>query len=294
MNRPCFAGFALFAVSALLAQTALAANTVSVRNVGTERAESAADLANAKGFANPLPAPDASAAPAERAPANLVPGIAPGSLFGVGSRSGSRSSVRAFGTFGIPYTTARVGLGSSNQNSGVGASFLSSTFPYRAIGKLVFTIGGSKAWCSASLIRLSVIVTAAHCIQNFGGGATIFADWKFKPGHWGASGAGDAQTKPYGAFNWAFLIRASSWANGTDTGSGAARNNDLALIILAPKNGQFVGEQTGYLGYGWNNYSFVSSTRTGDLAVAATSTLGYPALMDSAASSCSALTVPPT
>jgi hypothetical protein len=43
---------------------------------------------------------------------------------------------------------------------------------------------------------------------------------------------------------------------------------------------QFIGDLVGYLGYGWNNPSFVSSPKTGNLKVAATSTLGYPALMD--------------
>lgn len=69
--------------------------------------------------------------------------------------------------------------------------------------------------------------------------------------------------------------------NGTDTGSGAARNNDLAVIILNKNaNNQFIGDIVGWLTYGWNNYSFVSSAKTGNLSVAATSTLGYPALMD--------------
>ena len=44
--------------------------------------------------------------------------------------------------------------------------------------------------------------------------------------------------------------------------------------------GQFIGDLTGYFAYGWNNYSFIASPKTGNLNTAAVSTLGYPGLMD--------------
>jgi hypothetical protein len=170
-----------------------------------------------------------------------------------------------------------VKAGGSNQTSAVGASYLSSTYPYRTIGKLTFSAG----YCSASLIRRSVIVTAAHCIQRFGSGTSIFSNWQFTPGHYGVAGATDPQIRPYGTWNWSALVRPGTWANGTDIGSGSARDNDLAVIALAKNSSnQFIGDLTGYLGYGWNNPSFISSSKTGNLSVAATSTLGYPGLMD--------------
>lgn len=90
-----------------------------------------------------------------------------------------------------------------------------------------------------------------------------------------------AQKAPYGTWTWLALSRPVTWLNGTDPGSGAARANDLAVIVLNKNSaGQFIGNLTGYLGYGWNNYSFTSSPKTGNLAVAATSTFGYPALLD--------------
>jgi hypothetical protein len=184
---------------------------------------------------------------------------------------------RAFGTFGIPYTTTRVQDGSTTAAGTTSANRLSTTYPYRTVGKLTFSAG----YCSASLIRRSVIVTAAHCIQRFGTGASIYSNFQFRPGHYGVTGATANQIAPYGTWNWVALVRPASWANGTDIGSGAARDNDLAVIALR-KNaaGQFVGDRTGYLGYGWNNYSFVTSSRTGNLRTAAISTLGYPGLMD--------------
>jgi hypothetical protein len=80
------------------------------------------------------------------------------------------------------------------------------------------------------------------------------------------------------------LVRPATWANGTDVGSGAARANDLAVIALAKNaQGQFIGDITGYMTYGWNNYSFLTSPKTGNLNTAAISTLGYPFLMDGGA-----------
>jgi trypsin len=193
---------------------------------------------------------------------------------------GEELDERAYGSFGIPYTSTRVQDGGSNQTSAVGGSYLSSTYPYRTVGKLTFNVG----YCSASLIRRSVIVTAAHCIQNFGSGNNTFANWQFTPGHYGPAGATVAQIRPYGTWDWQAYVRPGTWANGTDIGSGSARDNDLAVIALAKNaSNQFIGDLTGYLGYGWNNPSFISSTRTGNVSVAATSTLGYPFLMDGGA-----------
>lgn len=185
---------------------------------------------------------------------------------------------RAYGSFGIPYTTARVQDGNQSAVGTTSANHLSTTYPYRTIGKLTF----SQGYCSASLIRRGVIVTAAHCIQNFGTGNTIFTNFQFRPGHYGSSVATAAQIAPYGVWNWAALVRPASWANGTDIGCGSARDNDLAVIALNKnQSGQFIGDLVGWMTYGWNNYSFVSSSKTGNLSTAAVSTLGYPALMDS-------------
>jgi V8-like Glu-specific endopeptidase len=193
------------------------------------------------------------------------------------SAKGAISDSRAFGTFGIPYTTTRVQEGNGPGVGATSANRLGTTYPYRTVGKLTFSAG----YCSASLIRRSVIVTAAHCIQNFGSGNDRFSSFQFTPGHYGATGATSAQIAPHGTWSWAGLVRPASWANGTDVGSGAARDNDVAVIVLRKNpSGQFIGDITGYLSYGWNNYSFVASANTGMLRTAAVSTLGYPALMD--------------
>ena len=186
---------------------------------------------------------------------------------------------RAFGSFGIPYTTTRVQDGARSV-SAAEANRQSTTYPYRTIGKLTYRDGTNTFACSASVIRRGIIVTAAHCIQDFGSGNNIFTTFRFRPGHYGAAGATASQIAPYGTWVPFRVTRSTSWVNGTDTGCNDARANDLAVMAVRRQGGQFIGDRVGYLGYGWNNYSFVSSPKTGNLSTAAVSTLGYPGLLD--------------
>jgi hypothetical protein len=191
------------------------------------------------------------------------------------------SAPRAFGTFGIPYTTTRVQIGAGMTTPGAtSANLLSVTYPYRAIGKLFFVAGGFNSFCSATVIRRGLIVTAAHCTQDFGAGTSLFSAFSFVPGHYGPVGATTAQREPYGKWSATGVSRPFGWANGTDPGCGAARRNDIAVFALAPKNGRFVGDVVGRIPYGVNYYGFTSSAKTANLMTGAVSTLGYPGLMD--------------
>lgn len=213
-----------------------------------------------------------------------APGMKPGSPSFINKKNylskvkGARP--HAYGSFGIPYTETSVQLGPTNQSmQASGAAFLSTTAPYRTIGKLFVLSGGG--WCTATLIRRSVIVTAAHCMSEFGNNSNDYRDWIFYPAYYGAGTASITQQEPYGSWIWEAAVWPNSWKNGTDPGEGAARSNDLAVIVLAKNvKGQFIGDITGWMGYAWNNYSFVSSPKTGYLPVATTTTLGYPALLD--------------
>ncbi len=261
-------------VAAAWVGSAEGADQVVVNADGSPRAASASDLASARAYRNPLQAPSTSQVKAEPVSAQLEPGARTPAAASAAATE-DKASARAFGSFGLPYASTRVALGSSNA-ANTGPNYLSTTYPYRTVGKLTF----SSSYCSASLIRRSVIVTAAHCIQNFGSGSSVFSNFQFTPGHYGP-GSTAAQVAPYGTWTWRAFVRPASWASGTDVGSGAARDNDVAVIALGKNSrNQFVGDLTGYLGYGWNNYSFVSSPRTGNLAVASTATLGYPGLLD--------------
>lgn len=261
-------------LSMLWAGAVNAKDTAVINTRPAARSLSTAELLRLKPVVNPLQEPDTS---------TVTPDTEAGPhIGGAMTKNGIVEDIesRAFGSFGIPYTTTRVQDGNQSAAGATSANRLSTTYPYRTVGKLTFSAG----YCSASLIRRSVIVTAAHCIQNFGTGSSLFSNFQFRPGHYGATGATAAQIAPHGTWNWITLVRPASWANGTDIGTGAARDNDLAVIALGKNaQNQFIGDITGYMGYGWNNYSFVTSSKTGDQHTAAVSTLGYPGLMDSGA-----------
>ena len=252
---------------ALGSQPTLAADEVVVNP--SQSQPFAGDVSHVRAHENPQSPPPTSNVKAEPRSSILTGGARAGTL------ATSGSGTRAFGSFGIPFTETRVAAGAS-KSAATNPNYLATTFPYRAVGKLAFSAG----YCSASVILRGVIVTGAHCVQDFGSGSALFSGFQFIPAHF-APGRTAAQRAPYGTWTWAALARPASWADGTDTGSGAARDNDLAVIALAQNSdGKFVGDLTGKLGYAWNNYSFVSSSRTGNLAVAAVTTLGYPGLLD--------------
>jgi Trypsin len=72
---------------------------------------------------------------------------------------GSAVEPEQFGTSAQPFTTSEVNaLGDSTVNY----------YPYRAAGKLFFNIGNNSYLCSASPIKPGIVVTAAHCVANYG------------------------------------------------------------------------------------------------------------------------------
>jgi len=244
-------------------------------------ATNAPDDSNAKERVNRLPAPDTTGITAETTTGPNAAGVKAGARPGRKpiANNGTRDA-RAFGSHGIPYTSTRVEEGGPLTTGSSAQSRLSITYPYAFIGKLTFTTPQGASFCSASLIRRNVLVTAAHCVQDFGTGAVSFSNYKFKPGHFGKAGATVKQQLPFGTWLVHTVTVSPTWENGTDTGADAARNNDIAIFMLRKLNGGFLGDLTGYPGYSWNSQGFTSSAVTGNKKVAAISTLGYPALMD--------------
>lgn len=176
-------------------------------------------------------------------------------------------SPQEFGTTNHPFTTSQVNA-YRNQTS--------KFYPYRATGKLYFNIDGSTYVCSASLIKPGVIVTAAHCVADFGK-QTFFSNWQFVPAHNGASA-------PYGVWDGASATILTSYYNGTDSCAvaGVVCQNDVAVIRLAPKETPrgreyYAGNKTGWYGYGWNGYSYAPFLRQ---TAAQISQLGYPVALD--------------
>lgn len=234
------------------------------------------DILNAKPHSNPLSQSSTSESYQYSSPTGLQVGpLKPGSPNGSSRRAPQVTGVRSFGSFGIPYSSVRVELGPGASSVGANnKAYLSSTYPYRAIGKLVFKLpNGQASFCSASLIRNAVLVTAAHCVQDFGSGSTTFQNFKFVPGAY-------ESTQPYGVWESEGYVVPSKWIDGTDNGTGGARDNDIAIFLIAKKGSRFIGQDTGWLTYAANNYSFVKSAKTGNLNTAELHTLGYPGLSD--------------
>ena len=230
--------------------------------------------------ATPMPLPNPGyASPTEAESSLLAPSRlgAPGHAAG-GLGDGKRESLQLarpsplaaqdevgsqeFGTSSQVFTTNRVdALGDNTQ----------FYYPYRATGKLFFNIVGSTFVCSASLIKPGVVVTAAHCVANFGR-QQFYSRWVFVPAYSNGSA-------PYGV--WTALTAAvlTAYFNGTDSCavSGVVCQDDVAVLVLNPQSGVYAGNRAGWYGYGWNGYGFNGS------AQALIDQLGYPVALDSGA-----------
>ena len=241
----------------------------------------AIDFANAK----PLALPIAKTAPVSVFDGGAsttklgVPGFAPGSppkkasapemaidLGAIDEAFGSalgEDQPSQYGTSYYPFSTSRVDLDTSSGDP-------SKLYPYRAAGKLYFNIGSSTYVCSASLVKKGVIVTAAHCVANYGQ-KQFYTNWTFVP-------ALSGSLAPYGTWSAqsAFVLSAYYYGTNPCQNTGVVCQDDVAVIVLSPKSGYYPGYYTGWLGYGWNNWGFTGGPKLAQIAQ-----LGYPSSHDS-------------
>lgn len=178
-------------------------------------------------------------------------------LGGIGSQ--------AYGTSNHPFNTTRI-------DYGVGK--LSRKRPYRPSGKLFFNVGGGSFICSASMIKPGIVLTAAHCVTEYG--SNVFnTSFSFIPAY--KNGAA-----PYGTWNYTTVYAMSSYLDGTGPCStaGVVCEDDVAVIVLSPDgSGNYAGNYTGWYGYGWNGYGFTGSGVANGNKTQITA-LGYPANLD--------------
>jgi V8-like Glu-specific endopeptidase len=163
------------------------------------------------------------------------------------------------GTSNQPYSTSQVNA----QNDQT-----SSFYPYSAAGKLFFTAGGSTYNCSASLIKPGIVVTAGHCVADFGT-RQYYSNWQFVPAYHNGSA-------PYGVWAVKSAIVLASYYDGTDScaQSGIVCQDDVAVLKLVAQSGRYPGISAGWFTYGWNGYGFNSAGQ------ALINQLGYPLALD--------------
>ena len=202
---------------------------------------------------------------------------------GVSSNGGSVSSNEeqpsAYGTSTAPYTTARVAVTVLGNSSTVANTPVTS-YPYRPTGKLYFKKPNDTRTfiCSAALIKKGVLVTAAHCVHNFGqGGAGWYSNFIWCPANTSAAGG------VYGCYNAGPQKILGTYFNGSDvcTQAGVVCNSDIATLLVAPRNNVYAGNVVGWYAYGWNCYSCVKSSVLGNVTTVQVTQLGYPGAFDS-------------
>ena len=166
-----------------------------------------------------------------------------------------------YGTSNLPFTTVRADLFGLNTNT---------SYPYRAVGKLFFDITSTGySWCSGSMIKPGVVVTAAHCVAEFGQ-KKFHGGWEWVPGY--SNGVA-----PYGVWTVAQAYVLTSYYNGTDpcAQSGVVCEDDVAVLVLNTQKGAYVGNTVGWFGY-WYGGGFTSG------GLGQITQLGYPGGLNSA------------
>jgi V8-like Glu-specific endopeptidase len=164
-----------------------------------------------------------------------------------------------FGTKNQVFTTSRVNAVNDNT-----VNF----YPFRAAGKLFFTINGKSFLCSASLIQHGLVVTAAHCVANYGK-SQFYTGWRFVPAYQNGNA-------PYGSWTVKRAWIKTQYYKGTDNCAqfGVICPDDVAVLVLNSNDGAYPGDATGYLGTYWNGAGFNSSSQ------ALITQLGYPLALD--------------
>ncbi|MBN8487483.1 MAG: trypsin-like peptidase domain-containing protein [Burkholderiales bacterium] len=125
-----------------------------------------------------------------------------------------------------------------------------SGYPYRAIGLLTFTQGGSSYTCTGWLISADTVATAGHCVHSGGTGGVWSTGMRFYPGR-------NAGSAPFGSCTAKRLNSVTGWTRNAD------ENYDYGAVKLNCT----VGNTTGWLGRWWT---------TGNQANLPIAIVGYP------------------
>lgn len=252
-----------------------ATSILTVPSLTVKSSSQTIDYANAKPM--PMPKPATSVLSPENVTSVLTfpgkPGVSHG-FSGSGQQnpvsipkstaieSQSGISTHEYGSFNHPFTTSRADA-KNNQTS--------KLYPFRATGKLFFNIGANTYVCTASLIKKGILVTAAHCVADYGTG-TFYSNWQYVP----AQDDNFANNAPYGVWTTNSAAVPTSYLTGS-SGCNVVCPDDVALLRIVPQAGIYPGAKTGWLSYGWNGFGF---TTFAGLSATQITQLGYPVGLD--------------
>lgn len=168
---------------------------------------------------------------------------------------------KEYGTLLHPFTTNRVRTRAGSRST------VQVQYPFSAAGRLFFKVGPSTSWCSAALVKPGVVITAAHCVADFGA-RRFYSGFEFIPAY-------DNGAAPFGRWKSRSAYILTSYYDGSDSCavSGIVCANDVAVIVLKPQKRRLPGVTTGWLGYGWNGYGYGAGISQIDQ-------LGYPGGLD--------------
>ncbi len=190
-------------------------------------------------------------------------------LIALDMQEGPEFQSQQFGLSNHPFSTARADLASGPTKVPTPTNTM---YPYRATGRLFFTIGSDTFVCSGSLIKRGLVVTAAHCVTDYGT-KKLFTNFKFVPGY----RQGQA---PYRVWTASRVWVPTGYFNGAatqcaPTAPGVVCKDDVAVIELAPQtNPTYPGTCTGWYGYRWNQWGVTGRGLT------QVTQLGYPVALD--------------
>jgi V8-like Glu-specific endopeptidase len=144
-------------------------------------------------------------------------------------------------------------------------------YPWRATGKMFMKFGASTFVCTGSVIGKGLLVTAAHCVHNFGDKQSGFVNSiTFEP-------ARHNNSAPFGTWTAKEWWIPKVYFEGTDicsaTAPGVVCENDVAVVVVEKKDNRFIADVTGKFGFKSKDYGY------GELfgnKVAQITQLGYP------------------
>ncbi|GJL72961.1 MAG: hypothetical protein NMNS01_21600 [Nitrosomonas sp.] len=178
----------------------------------------------------------------------------------------------AFGEGNHPFTTKRASSLYALDPEGSSIDPVDK-FPWSSTGKLFMKFGNDTFVCTASVIEKGLLVTAAHCVHNFGEKDNGFAESvTFEP-------ARHESSKPFGTWvakQW--WVPKVYW-DGTDVclaeAPGIVCENDVAVIVVEKLEGKLIADVVG-------KYGFIKNPEFGyarflNQKSAQITQLGYPA-----------------